>query len=365
VDNASPGDTVFVYDDSSPYKENVTVSKSIIVQGEQKETTIVDGSHRDGMSFHILADNVTVTGFTIQNTGTAVYIAGMGETASHNTVTDNIILNAYGGIMMYYGSTTKYEFLPYGYNVISFNYLKNTTYYAIMLYEGRNNLIMGNTITENHGLDVVSYGYGIEVSGALNNISYNNVSNNDRFGIILGKTYETEIYRNTIEKNGFYGLVIECGSRDRVIQNNFIGNYKEAALDQEIKTLHEVFVGHYPVVPSVWKENYWNRPRHLPYIVPGFIGYMGFYAWWHWAKHGEFPKNYVRLDVFPAQTPYDITSLEPRHTQNETLASLSIFIPSKLLPAPKFWVTFKGTDTALVKNVGDANATNVHLRRQL
>ena len=33
VDNASPGDTVFVYDDSSPYKENVTVSKSIIVQG--------------------------------------------------------------------------------------------------------------------------------------------------------------------------------------------------------------------------------------------------------------------------------------------------------------------------------------------
>ena len=317
------------------------------------------------MSFHILADNVTVTRFTIQNTGTAVYIAGMGGTASHNIVTDNIILNSYAGIVMYYGSPTKFDFLPYGYNVISLNFIKNTTYYAIMLNEGRNNLITRNTITETHGMDVVGLGYGIEVSGAFNNISYNNVSNNDRFGIILGQTYETEIYRNTIEKNGFYGLVIECGSRDRVIQNNFIGNYKEAALDQEIKTLHEVFVGHYPVLPSVWKGNYWNRSRLLPYIVRGHIGYMGVFAWWFWAKHGVLPMNYVRVDISPARTPYDISSIEPSHIQSEKAAPTSVYVLSKPHPVPKFWITFKGTDTALVKNVGDANATNVHLRRQL
>ena len=48
VDNASSGDTVFVYDDSSPYKENISISKSLTIRGENKQTTIIDGSHRTG-----------------------------------------------------------------------------------------------------------------------------------------------------------------------------------------------------------------------------------------------------------------------------------------------------------------------------
>ena len=43
IDDASDGDTVFVYDDSSPYYENVIVDKSINLIGEDKETTVVDG----------------------------------------------------------------------------------------------------------------------------------------------------------------------------------------------------------------------------------------------------------------------------------------------------------------------------------
>jgi pectin methylesterase-like acyl-CoA thioesterase len=45
VDNASNGDTVFVYDDSSPYNENVNVSKSISLIGEDRDTTIIDGNN--------------------------------------------------------------------------------------------------------------------------------------------------------------------------------------------------------------------------------------------------------------------------------------------------------------------------------
>ena len=43
IDNASSGDTVFVYNDSSPYYENVVVYKLINLIGEDKETTIIDG----------------------------------------------------------------------------------------------------------------------------------------------------------------------------------------------------------------------------------------------------------------------------------------------------------------------------------
>ncbi len=308
VDNASPGDIVFVYDDSSPYKENVTISTSITIRGEKKETTIVDGSHRNGTSFHIIADNVTVMEFTIQNTGTAVYIAGPYLTSSHNIIIHTIILNAHVGIAMYYGSPTKSEFLPYGYNIIADNYIKNTTFYSIVIKDGRNNLIKGNTITENHGAGEAGYGFGIEVSGAFNNISYNNVSNNDRLGIIIGETYQTEIYRNTIANNGVYGLVIECGSRDRVILNNFIGNRRHAALDQQIKIMLLVFVGHHPILPSVWKGNYWDRPRQLPYVVRGFIGYIGVLAWPFYNQFGVLPTNFVRFDRTPAQAPYNIST---------------------------------------------------------
>jgi len=39
--------------------------------------------------------------------------------------------------------------------------------------------------------------------------------------------------------------------------------------------------------------------------------------------------------------------------------------PVKPLPSPEFEITFDGPGTVLVKNVGDANATNVRVERQL
>jgi pectin methylesterase-like acyl-CoA thioesterase len=45
IDNASDGDTVFVYDDSSPYIEHIVVNKSIALIGEDKNSTTIDGSN--------------------------------------------------------------------------------------------------------------------------------------------------------------------------------------------------------------------------------------------------------------------------------------------------------------------------------
>jgi len=38
IDAANPGDTVFVYDDSSPYYENIIIDKTISLIGENKNT---------------------------------------------------------------------------------------------------------------------------------------------------------------------------------------------------------------------------------------------------------------------------------------------------------------------------------------
>jgi len=65
IDNATDGDTVFVYDDSSPYFEIITTDKSITMQGENMTTTII-GQDPWGEDDYVTisSDYVTIAGFT-------------------------------------------------------------------------------------------------------------------------------------------------------------------------------------------------------------------------------------------------------------------------------------------------------------
>ena len=64
VDNASDGDTVFVYDDSSPYYENIEIHKSINLIGENRNNTIIDGGEH-GNAVNVTADWVNISMFAI------------------------------------------------------------------------------------------------------------------------------------------------------------------------------------------------------------------------------------------------------------------------------------------------------------
>ena len=66
VDNASSGDTVFVYDDSSPYYESITINAGISLRGEHRNTTSIEGGNR---AISIFTDGVNVSGFRISNVG--------------------------------------------------------------------------------------------------------------------------------------------------------------------------------------------------------------------------------------------------------------------------------------------------------
>ncbi len=304
VDDAEDGDIVFVFSESSPYNESVTVAKPITIRGENKLTTIIDRSHEKGDAFFLYSNNVTITGFTIQNTGTGIYIAGPGYDASYNIITDNIILNTACGIQIFYGSPSKPGFSNLGYNTISNNTIINTTFCGIRSVRGRNTNIIGNSISENHGYS--KRGYGIEVSGAFNNISLNNVFDNDFDGIIVGESYKTTIYRNNIENNGRYGLTLFDTSFDKVIQNNFIDNHRNAFFGQAILFIIETHRGNYPILPNSWDSNYWGKPRSIPYIIPGLVGLHLFLPSIIYDSLGILPFNFFRLDIHPAQEPYDI-----------------------------------------------------------
>ena len=84
IDNASNGDTVFVFNDSSPYYENVIVDKSINLIGEDKYTTVVDGSMITDV-VEVVTDGVNLTGFLIKN-GTN----GIQTLSKNNTINSNL-----------------------------------------------------------------------------------------------------------------------------------------------------------------------------------------------------------------------------------------------------------------------------------
>ena len=157
INNASDGDTVFVYDDSSPYYENVVVDKSINLIGEDRNNTIIDGGGSVSVVY-IFADWVNISGFTIRNSG----INGISVHSNNIIINDNTInSNNYDGIDLYCSSN----------NTITGNNINSNNDYGIELDYSSNNTISGNTISKN--------GIGIFLSDSyFNVIKYNNFKKN-------------------------------------------------------------------------------------------------------------------------------------------------------------------------------------------
>ncbi|MCD6142250.1 hypothetical protein J7J55_05990, partial [Candidatus Bipolaricaulota bacterium] len=74
VDNASDGDTVYVF--NGTYYENVFIGRSINLIGENKDTTIIDGGG-SGDVVHITVDWIDICGLTVQNSGSGWNDAGI------------------------------------------------------------------------------------------------------------------------------------------------------------------------------------------------------------------------------------------------------------------------------------------------
>jgi parallel beta-helix repeat protein len=210
IDDAGIGDTIFVYDVSSPYYENIIINKTINLTGENKHSTVIDGAGEDVV--WIVANNVSLSGFTIQ---TGRY--GMRVISSHTLIFENIIIyNGLDGILM-----TNSSYNTISNNIVQYNHL------GIYLYRSQSspgscfyNNIINNTISEN-------YYQGIQIS--LHQ-KYNN---------IIG---------NTITKNKI-GIKICCASHTNIIYHNNFKDNDENANDENSNTWHNGY-------PS--GGNYWD-----------------------------------------------------------------------------------------------------------
>jgi parallel beta-helix repeat protein len=202
IEAASPGDTVVV--SSGTYHEHPVISKSLILIGENKDTTVIDGEGKPRHVVWITADYVTIRGFTVTN-GSKKYCGGIVFYSNNNTIIDNIVSEGYTGIAN--GPAGLRD------NVIVDNIVENNTYCGIGL---DSNYLAHNEVSSNV---IRNNGYcGLFLVDSNNSIHDNALENN---GILiyppLYLSYHLIIYNNTI--NGKPLVYIE-GEDHLVLPNN-------------------------------------------------------------------------------------------------------------------------------------------------
>jgi parallel beta-helix repeat protein len=263
IDSADRNDTVFVYDYSSPYYENIEIRKEITVMGENKESTIIDGSGVDDVVY-LRGSGAKITGFTIQNGGSEYGDSGMRIGGSDNIITGNIIKdNNFYGIEMW-GKDI----------IISNNVIKNNKHFGMYIAYTSSGAKVFNNIFEEYD-SICTYG-GSEVGTLeiVNNtangkpircyinmndmvlpsdasevilIDCNNctVKNVDCSGLdigvlIVGNSSNNHIFDCTIMDNTWAGVLISTYNgmnnniSNNVIADNYIGVY---IIDSEYNTL--------------------------------------------------------------------------------------------------------------------------------
>jgi len=304
VDNSGDGDTVFVYDDSSPYYENLFIDKSIHLSGENKETTIIDAND-SGNSITAQANDILISGFTLQNSDSGISI----DKTYNTIITDNIIVHNIYGILCsssFNFSITKNTFKGNGDGIylddwqigqISDNLIINNSDSGIYCYYANISVSIFNNKIINNG------DYGIYVRGLSIDI-YNNSIENHGVGIYLEVNY-VKIHYNNI-RNNTYGIYIDGGGMvsgyfNWISNNNFIGNKIHVTFLYELLSKIVFIILLRPLQLNKFYHNYWDNHK-LP--CPKMI--IGEMDWWGYPSGGFFTLKWFNFDWFPALKPYDI-----------------------------------------------------------
>ena len=210
IDDSNIGDTVFVYDDSSPYYENLLMDKSINLIGENKETTIIDGGF-DWEVIWVEANSITISGFTLRNAE-----IGLFGNMNRCIVSDNIF---------------------------------SCTQAGIALSKSSNNQIFNNEVVSGYIAGIVF------LYSSYKNDVFNNIIRDTYVGVYLTDSCNlNKIFSNTIKQCSVYGIWIHESFLNFVNKNNFIDNGCSAYFENSSFIL--------------WWGNYWDdwsssRPRPI------------------------------------------------------------------------------------------------------
>jgi len=172
--------------EAGQYYENVVLTKSISLIGENSNNTIIDGGGGTSVINVTNVDNVEISGFTIQNGSYGIYLSG----SFYINITGNKITESNNGVYL----------LNSNLNSFSDNSISNNHNRGFCLWYSNDNSFYENKL-ENNNL-----GFYL-VASSTNVIANNNVTN-DHYGIII--EYSAN---NLLENNNLTNIEINFGVR--------------------------------------------------------------------------------------------------------------------------------------------------------
>jgi parallel beta-helix repeat protein len=291
IDNCTSGDTIYVF--AGTYAENVdTKLKKIILMGEDRETTFIEGQSTDPV-LRIGNSDTTVKGFTLKGSSDEI-ILQVATLCEDVYIQENIIENGIQGISLTIPTSRI--------NIIG-NTIMSNVYVGIQVQTSTYSLIKDNTITDNgaQGIDLsVNSNHnsiinntitgngeeGIAISGlaSTENTIQGNVISDNKLGIRLsGGAGSNEIRSNSVDGNTMEGLLLSSSSENTIELNNFMNNKRQATFKISSR--------------NIWDANYWSTWVGVKFSAPFFQ---------------KFPKVILggirmNFDKNPALVPYNIT----------------------------------------------------------
>ena len=201
--NASDGDKIYVF--KGIYYETISINKSIKLNGEQKNLTIIDGEY-ESVILHIIKDNVQIKNFTIRNSNGNHTSSGIRVESNYNSIINCSIYRTKTGIHIK--------------NSIS-NIVDNCTFNnngdGLYLESSGKNTISGNMFCQN------SLGIFIDVS-SNNQISFNYMHSNGYACLLNRSTNLVLTHCNISDNQANHGGIYINECKNVLIKNNIISH---------------------------------------------------------------------------------------------------------------------------------------------
>lgn len=267
------------------YNEQLIINKGITLQGAGKESTMISGLGYTGNLITVTADDVTISGFTIDgDLGTDVGIYS--DSSSSIEISENLIKSNRDSGILYQRASDDYPSGIYVYN----NEICQNSLNGIKVTGAGSGIIEGNIIRNNDCGIKATTDTSIEVK-------MNNIYNNYDSGIFCRNNSSLLIWSNEITSNG-YGIRVgeqysdttnpDIGGGDRggIGMNNITGNIIHGVSNV---TAHNIFAKYnwwgddggpkYPNNPDDGNANlssdwaYWDSDNNEEGVIK-FEGYL-------------------------------------------------------------------------------------------
>ena len=286
IDNASDGDTIFVYNGIYELAGTIIINKSIELIGENNVNTIIN----NGGIFTTVSD-VSISSFTIQN-GMGLIVWSDFGVPSNNNIYNNIFkLDNYsvgwGGVMIFstYNAVSDNSFFNCGLWVLSYPnfvynnmvndkplvYLEYTS--DIVINEAGQVILVGCNNIEIENLELYNTNIAIQLLDTTECIILKNVLiNNSILGISLINSSNNIISDNSILYNTI-GFWLISSQYNTISKNSFENNPYNLLLEKSLYNhiSHNNFKYLYKILNvisfysnNIWVGNFWNKPRIFP-----------------------------------------------------------------------------------------------------